>query len=80
LAYDVLLFLGISLAVELAEIGVMGVFWGSGEVGWPDGGVGGMVGIGCCPRFVLMGLRVAILILRPWLVCVVMVGRCTGCT
>lgn len=62
-------------------MGVMGVFWGSGEVGWPEGGVGGMGGIlwGC--RFVLMGLRLAMLILRSWLVRgVTIVGRCTGWT
>jgi hypothetical protein len=50
----------ISFAVESGEIGVIGVLLGSGEAGLPDGGVGGMGGIGYFPTFVLIGDRLLI--------------------
>ena len=79
MAYDFLLSFCEPFAVEPADIGVIGVLVGSGDAGLPAGGIGGMAGIGYCPTSVLMGLRLAMLILRPWLVCVVTVGRCAGC-
>ena len=58
-------------------MGVIGVLCGSAEVCCvPDGGVGGMVGIGYVRRFVLIGER--LLICRICLLCCV--STCwTGC-
>jgi hypothetical protein len=60
-AYDVLFSLSVPFAVDMVDIGVIGVLCGSGEV-WPlITGIGGIGGAGCCcPKFVLIGLRLLI--------------------
>lgn len=56
----------------------MGVLCGRGEVWVPEGGVGGIGGMGYDARFVLIGLR--LLIFRAWLVCGIEIGGgCAGC-